>query len=120
MALINAVEFTTNTAAVCEDELVPTDDDQYKMSNPYFAQFSDNSLEAYPEILGGIMIRTSSRFPTPTCSTPVVVAIPVIHASLWRLSSAVTACPSMPARCTKEMPPCWMSVRIVTYACKCS
>ena len=48
---MNAVEFTTNTAAVCEDELVPTDDDQYKMSNPYFAQFSDNSLEAYPEIL---------------------------------------------------------------------
>lgn len=51
LALVNAVEFTTNTAAVCEDELVPTDDDQYKMSNPYFAQFSDNSLEAYPEIL---------------------------------------------------------------------
>lgn len=49
--LINAVEFTQNTAAACEDETVPTDEDQYKMSNPYFAQFSADNLESYPEIL---------------------------------------------------------------------
>ena len=33
------------------DETVKTDEDKYKMSNPYFAQFSANSLEGYSEIL---------------------------------------------------------------------
>ena len=40
-----------NTAKDCMDETVKTDEDKYKMSNPYFAQFSANSLEGYSEIL---------------------------------------------------------------------
>lgn len=40
-----------NTASESLDEVIKTDEDQYKMSNPYFAQFSANNLEQYSEIL---------------------------------------------------------------------
>lgn len=51
LAVVNAVQFTENTAVNCDDEIVPTDENMYKMGNPYFAQFSADNLESYPEIL---------------------------------------------------------------------
>lgn len=49
--VIGNAALVQNTAKDCMDETVKTDDDKYKMSNPYFAQFSANSLEGYSEIL---------------------------------------------------------------------
>lgn len=49
--VIDNVPLSQNTAVSCTDEIVPTDQNQYKMSNPYFAQFSANSLEEYSEII---------------------------------------------------------------------
>lgn len=40
-----------NTAASSTDEIIKTDESIYKMDNPYYAQFSANSLEEYPEVL---------------------------------------------------------------------
>lgn len=50
-AVIKEVPLVNNTAVNCLDEIVPTDEPQYKMENPYFAQFSANSLESYSEII---------------------------------------------------------------------
>lgn len=49
--VIGNAALVQNTAKDCMDETVKTDEDKYKMSNPYFAQFSANSLEGYSEIL---------------------------------------------------------------------
>lgn len=49
--VIGNAALVQNTAIDCMDETVKTDEDKYKMSNPYFAQFSANSLEGYSEIL---------------------------------------------------------------------
>lgn len=49
--VIENAPLSINTAVGCTDEIVPTDEDQYKMSNPYFAQFSADNLEGYSEIL---------------------------------------------------------------------
>ena len=49
--VIGNAALVQNTAKDCMDETVKTDDAKYKMSNPYFAQFSANSLEGYSEIL---------------------------------------------------------------------
>lgn len=49
--VIGNAALVQNTAKDCNDETVKTDEDIYKMSNPYFAQFSANSLEEYSEIL---------------------------------------------------------------------
>lgn len=49
--VIGNAALVQNTAKDCMDETVKTDDDKYKMSNPYFAQFSANSLEGYSEVL---------------------------------------------------------------------
>lgn len=49
--VIGNAALVQNTAVNSIDEIVKTDEDAYKMSNPYFAQFSANSLEGYSEIL---------------------------------------------------------------------
>lgn len=49
--VIGNAALVQNTAKDCMDETVKTDEDKYKMSNPYFAQFSSVSLEEYSEIL---------------------------------------------------------------------
>lgn len=46
----DAIPLAVNTAADV-DLWDNTGDDQYKMNNPYYAQFCDKSLESYPEIL---------------------------------------------------------------------
>lgn len=49
--VITNAALVQNTAKDCTDETVKTDENIYKMGNPYFAQFSANSLESYSEIL---------------------------------------------------------------------
>lgn len=51
LEVIKAVPLSKNTAQAYTGELVPTDENQYKMGNPYFAQFSANSLESFSEII---------------------------------------------------------------------
>lgn len=51
LEVIKGVPLVENNAVECQDELVKTDKPEYKMGNPYFAQFSANSLEGYSEII---------------------------------------------------------------------
>lgn len=47
----DAIPLATNTAANVDLWDNTAADAQYKMNNPYYAQFSDKNLESYPEIL---------------------------------------------------------------------
>lgn len=47
----DAIPLATNTAANVDLWDNSAGDAQYKMNNPYYAQFCDQSLESYPEIL---------------------------------------------------------------------
>lgn len=78
------------------DETVKTDEDKYKMSNPYFAQFSANSLEGYSEIL---LWRAYNLLDYKIVhSAPFYIRVggnTGFTRNMWRVSSAVTVSRSM-------------------------